>query len=64
MRPVRNEKIKACSPFDPANPLYYRLLLSIYTVNVSGKLSQGGTIFSKLKKMCGQNPFRKKNRLK
>ena len=29
-------------PFDPANPLYYRRVLSIYTIYVSGKLGQGG----------------------
>ena len=50
-----NNKIKVCSPLDPANPLEHRLVLSIYTVYVSGKkLSQGGhgAIFSKPKKMA------------
>ena len=41
---------------DPANPLYYRFILSINTMYVSRKLGQGGTIFSKPKKMCVQNP--------
>ena len=48
-----------------ANNLYHRLILSIYTIYVSGKLDQGGggggeggarAIFSKPKKMRGQNP--------
>ena len=34
-------KIKVCSLFDPANPLCYRRVLSIYTIYVSGKLGQG-----------------------
>ena len=44
-------------PLDPANSLYHRLTLSMYTICVSGKLGRGGgTIFSKPMKMCGQNP--------
>ena len=57
-------EIKVCSPLDPANPLYYRHILSIYTtIYVSGKLGQVyvggggvGTIFSKPQKMSGQTP--------
>ena len=78
IHPVRNEKkkrkircptifkIKVCSPHPPleqANPLYNRLILSIYTKYVNEKLDQGegvGTIFSKPKKMSGQNPVWKK----
>ena len=30
------------TPLDQANPLYYRRVLSIYTIYVSGKLGQGG----------------------
>ena len=64
-------KIKVCSLFDPANPLCYRRVLSIYTIYVSGKLGQGrggglgrveGALFSKPKKMNGQTPvWKKKN---
>ena len=55
-------KLKYVPPLDPANPLYYRRVLSIYTIYVSGKLGQGGggTIFSKPKKMSGQTPVWKK----
>ena len=56
-------KIKYAPPFDPANPLYYRRVLSIYTIYVSGKLGQGGgggAIFSKPQKMSGQTPVWKK----
>ena len=62
-------KIKVCPPPptphpNPANPLYCRRVLSIYTICVSGKLVQGvggrGTIFSKPKKMSGQTPEWKK----
>ena len=59
-------KIKVCSPHPPleqANPLYNRLILSIYTKYVNEKLDQGegvGKIFSKPKKMSGQNPVWKK----
>ena len=35
-------KIKVCSPLDTANPLYHKLILSIYIIYVSGKLGQGG----------------------
>ena len=55
-------KTKICSPppLDPANPLYCRRVLSIYTIYmyVSGKV--GGTIFSKSQKMSGQTPVWKK----
>ena len=36
-------KIKVCSPptLDPANPLYYRRVLSVYTIYLNGKLGQG-----------------------
>ena len=33
-------KMKVYSPLDPANPLYHKLILSIYTTYVSGKLGQ------------------------
>ena len=36
---------KVCSPLEPANPLYSTLVWSIYTINVSVKLVQGGTYF-------------------
>ena len=41
-------KIKVCCPppLDPANRLYHRLILSIYTIYVSGKLGQGGERYS------------------
>ena len=67
LRPVRNGKRRCSTIFkikknvpqiDPVNPLYHRLILSIYTSYVSGKLGQGvggGTMFSK-PKMCGKNP--------
>ena len=35
-------KQKYVSPLDPANPLYYKRVLSIYTICVSSKLGQGG----------------------
>ena len=54
-------KIKVCSFFDPANTLYYRLVLSVYTTYISGKLGQEGVglgvraIFNKPKKVRGQS---------
>ena len=44
---------------DPANALYYRRVLPIYTIYISGKLGRGGggvAIFTKPKKMSGQTP--------
>ena len=35
-------KWKYVPPPDPANPLYYRCVLPIYTIYVSGKLGHGG----------------------
>ena len=39
-------KLKYVPPLDPANPLYHRLISSIYTIYISGKLGQGGERYS------------------
>ena len=39
-------------PLDPANPLYHRLILSRYTIYVSGKLGQGGERYSVSQRRC------------
>ena len=47
--PVKNTKIGSSpflivkyAPWDPVNPLYCILIVSIYTIYVSGKLGPGG----------------------
>ena len=48
-------KIKVCSPrstFDPANPVYHRLILSMYTIYVSMKPGQVGERYSVSRRRC------------